>query len=220
MSGNCRIPHSGRFMPRGGSPPPASPHHDSSHLDLVLYAGADMILFLTHGPVRLAITGRTLSDGSAAGVAMGDALWPPLTIFALLRLAASAILLTMGMLLNLQDGRSTAADRRLTRPDTPAGFFSCIAVHRPPGRYLSIWAFSPPLRVRQPWGHRHRLHLGDLARCALSRQPGSRAFHRPGAEGSDLAPSVAPGQSPPGRDADCSGTDHSLGMTPNLVAAA
>jgi len=56
----------------------------------------------------------------------------------------------MGTLLNLQDGRSTAADRRLTRPDTPAGFFSCIAVHRPPRRYLSIWAFSPPLRVRRP----------------------------------------------------------------------
>ncbi|NDK36303.1 hypothetical protein [Rhodovulum sulfidophilum] len=55
-----------------------------------------MILFLTHGPLRLAITGRTLSDGSAAGVAMGDPFWPPLTIFARLRLAASAIFLSMG----------------------------------------------------------------------------------------------------------------------------
>lgn len=89
----------------------------------MLYAGADLILFLTHGPVRLAITGRTLSGGSAAGVAMGNVFWPPLTIFALLPLAASAIFLTMGMLLNRQAEHDTAAGRRLTRPGTPAGFF-------------------------------------------------------------------------------------------------
>ncbi|BAQ70741.1 transporter, LysE family [Rhodovulum sulfidophilum] len=99
----------------------------------MLYAGTDLILFLTRGPVRLAITGRTLSDGSAAGVAMDDAFWPPLTIFARLRPAASAIFLTMGMLLNRQAGHDTAADRRLTRPGTPAGFLGCIAAHRPQG---------------------------------------------------------------------------------------
>ncbi|MCE8470884.1 hypothetical protein LZ189_17865 [Rhodovulum sulfidophilum] len=98
----------------------------------MLYPGADLTLFLTHGPVRLAITGCTLSGGSAAGVAMGDAFSPPLTIFALLRPAASAFFLTMGTLLNLQAGHSTAADRRLTRPSIAAGFFGGMVAHRRP----------------------------------------------------------------------------------------
>ena len=50
--------------------------------DLLLYCGALVILFLTPGPVWLAIMARALSGGFGAawplalGVAIGDMLWP------------------------------------------------------------------------------------------------------------------------------------------------
>ena len=54
--------------------------------DLVLYAGGLLALFLTPGPVWLAVIARTVSGGFRAGwplalgVAVGDALWPLLAI--------------------------------------------------------------------------------------------------------------------------------------------
>ena len=50
--------------------------------DLLLYCGALLILFLTPGPVWLAMMARALSGGFQAawplalGVAIGDMLWP------------------------------------------------------------------------------------------------------------------------------------------------
>lgn len=50
--------------------------------DLLLYCGALFILFLTPGPVWLALTARGLSGGFhaawplAVGVAVGDIVWP------------------------------------------------------------------------------------------------------------------------------------------------
>ena len=50
--------------------------------DLTLYAGALLVLFLTPGPVWLALLARTLSGGFAAAlrlalsVVVGDLLWP------------------------------------------------------------------------------------------------------------------------------------------------
>ncbi len=57
-----------------------------SPFDLALYAGALLILFLTPGPVWVALTARALSGGFhaawplALGVVVGDALWPLLAV--------------------------------------------------------------------------------------------------------------------------------------------
>ncbi|NNF91956.1 MAG: LysE family transporter, partial [Boseongicola sp.] len=54
--------------------------------DALLYAGALLILFLTPGPVWVALTARALSGGFnaawplALGVVVGDVLWPLLAI--------------------------------------------------------------------------------------------------------------------------------------------
>ncbi|MDG1801447.1 MAG: LysE family transporter, partial [Paracoccaceae bacterium] len=54
--------------------------------DLLLYAGALFILFLTPGPVWVALLARALSGGFrsawplALGVVVGDVLWPLLAI--------------------------------------------------------------------------------------------------------------------------------------------
>ena len=57
-----------------------------SAVDAALYAGALLILFLTPGPVWVALTARALSGGFnaawplALGVVVGDVLWPLLAI--------------------------------------------------------------------------------------------------------------------------------------------
>ena len=51
-------------------------------VDLLLYAGALFVLFLTPGPVWVAMVARALSGGFGAawplalGVVIGDVLWP------------------------------------------------------------------------------------------------------------------------------------------------
>ena len=57
--------------------------------DLLLYAGALCVLFLTPGPVWVALIARTLAGGFngawplALGVVVGDVLWPLVAIFGL-----------------------------------------------------------------------------------------------------------------------------------------
>ena len=57
-----------------------------SPLDIALYAGAMLVLFLTPGPVWVALMARALSGGFASawplavGVVIGDLLWPLLPI--------------------------------------------------------------------------------------------------------------------------------------------
>ena len=57
-----------------------------SLVDLAFYAAALFVLFLTPGPVWLALSARALSGGFQAawplamGVVVGDALWPLLAI--------------------------------------------------------------------------------------------------------------------------------------------
>lgn len=89
--------------------------------DLALYAIAVLILFLTPGPVWVALLARAISGGFqaawplAVGVALGDALWPTLAILgvswvvneidgiiAILRYVAAMVFLVMGLLLNLK----------------------------------------------------------------------------------------------------------------------
>ncbi|MGR3572829.1 LysE family translocator [Brevirhabdus sp.] len=115
--------------------------------ELSLYALALIILFLTPGPVWIALTARALSGGFAAawplalGVVVGDVLWPLLAVLGvswlvgslsgamdLLRYAASAIFLVMGVLLIRNADRGIARDSRLTRPGVWPGFAAGVAV--------------------------------------------------------------------------------------------
>jgi len=115
--------------------------------ELLLYAGALAVLFLTPGPVWVALVARTLSGGFRAawplalGVAVGDALWPLLamlgvgwvvSVFAafmtVLRWSASVVFLIMGALIIRNAGRGISQDSRLTRPGMWAGFAAGVAV--------------------------------------------------------------------------------------------
>ena len=114
--------------------------------DLALYAGALFILFITPGPVWLAVMARTLSGGAraavplAAGVVVGDVLWALLAILGVswvvtafdgvleaLKLVAVAMFAGMGLLIIRNADRAIVADSRLTRPGMWAGFMAGLA---------------------------------------------------------------------------------------------
>ena len=118
-----------------------------SAADAALYAGALVILFLTPGPVWVALTARALSGGFhaawplALGVVVGDVLWPFLAILGvswvlsvyggfleLLKWVACATFLLMGWLVIRNAGKTIASDSRLTRPGMWAGFVAGLAV--------------------------------------------------------------------------------------------
>ena len=113
---------------------------------LSLYAGALLILFLTPGPVWVAMTARTLSGGFRAawplalGVVVGDVVWPFLAILGVtwivdtyagvmtaLRWVACVTFLVMGVLILRNADKTLAADSRLTRPGLWAGFVAGLA---------------------------------------------------------------------------------------------
>jgi len=115
--------------------------------ELALYAGALLVLFLTPGPVWVALTARALSGGFhaawplALGVVIGDVLWSVLAILGIswilsvyggfleaLRWVASGIFLFMGVMIIRKADRSIASDSRLTRPGMWAGFVAGLAV--------------------------------------------------------------------------------------------
>lgn len=115
--------------------------------ELALYAGALLILFLTPGPVWVALIARALSGGFnaawplALGVVVGDVLWPLLAIFGvtwivsiyggfleLLQYVAAAIFLLMGGALIRHADHRIDSDTRLTRPGIWAGFSAGLAV--------------------------------------------------------------------------------------------
>mgnify|MGYP000450400511 CR=1 FL=1 len=114
--------------------------------DLSLYTVAIFILFLTPGPVWLALVARAMSGGFhaawplALGVVVGDVLWPFLAILGVswivsafsgfmlaLRVVATLMFVGMGILLIRNAGRSISADSRLTRPGIWAGFMAGLA---------------------------------------------------------------------------------------------
>ena len=116
-------------------------------LDMALYAGALFVLFITPGPVWLALTARAMSGGFraawplAAGVVVGDAVWPLVAVLGVtwlvsffsgfllvLKWVAAAIFLAMGGLLLLHADRGIASDSRLTRPGMWAGFAAGVAI--------------------------------------------------------------------------------------------
>ena len=113
--------------------------------DLLLYCGALLILFLTPGPVWLAMMARALSGGFQAawplalGVAIGDMLWPLVavlgitwilsvfdTVMEVLRWIASGVFILMGVALIRQAGEKISSDIRLTRPGMWSGFVAGI----------------------------------------------------------------------------------------------
>ena len=115
--------------------------------DLALYAGALLILFLTPGPVWVALIARAMSGGFhaawplALGVVVGDVLWPFLAILGVtwivsvyggfleaLKWVACGTFLLMGVLVLKNADRTIAADSRLTRPGMLAGFLAGVAV--------------------------------------------------------------------------------------------
>lgn len=115
--------------------------------ELALYAGAVLVLFLTPGPVWVALTARALTGGFrqawplAVGVTVGDVLWPSLAILGVswivsvwggflvaLKWLAAAIFLVMGGLLIRHAGTPIPMDGRLTRPGMWAGFAAGVAV--------------------------------------------------------------------------------------------
>jgi threonine/homoserine/homoserine lactone efflux protein len=115
--------------------------------DLLLYAGAILILFLTPGPVWVALTARALSGGFASawplavGVVLGDILWPMLAILGVawivsvfdgfmtvMRYIAAGMFLFMGVMLIRHAGATIGTDSRLTRPGRWAGFMAGVAV--------------------------------------------------------------------------------------------
>ncbi|UOA30262.1 Leucine efflux protein [Sulfitobacter sp. DSM 110093] len=116
-----------------------------SPADLLLYCGALLILFLTPGPVWLAMMARALSGGFQAawplafGVAIGDMLWPLVavlgitwilsvfdTVMEVLRWIASGVFILMGVALIRQAGEKISSDSRLTRPGMWSGFVAGI----------------------------------------------------------------------------------------------
>ena len=115
--------------------------------DLALYAIAVFILFITPGPVWVALLARAVSGGFhaawplALGVAIGDAVWPILAILGvswvvnefagimtILRYVAAAVFLTMGAVLMLKADVALSGDQRLTRPGMWAGFIAGVVV--------------------------------------------------------------------------------------------
>ena len=115
--------------------------------DAALYAGALLILFLTPGPVWVALIARAMSGGFnaawplALGVVVGDILWPLIAVLGVtwlvsqfadfmlvLRWVACAMFLGMGILLIKHRDRTIASDSRLTRPGMWAGFVAGLVV--------------------------------------------------------------------------------------------
>ena len=118
-----------------------------SPTDLALYAGALFILFLTPGPVWVALVARTLTSGIhgawplALGVVVGDILWPFLAILGVswivsvyadfmtvLRWVACATFIFMGLVVIRHANETISTDSRLTRPGMWAGFVAGLAV--------------------------------------------------------------------------------------------
>jgi len=118
-----------------------------SFYDMLLYAGALIILFMTPGPVWVALLARSLSGGFQAawplalGVAIGDILWPLVAVLGvawlvsefagfmdLLKYVAVLVFMLMGAALIRNADHALDANSRLTRPGMWAGFLAGVAV--------------------------------------------------------------------------------------------
>ena len=108
---------------------------------LILYFGALVILFLTPGPVWIAIIARAVSGGTKSalaltlGVSLGDLLWPIIVflglgflisvyadILILIRYLAALILAIMGLQIILTTQKKLSPNETLTKSGFLAGF--------------------------------------------------------------------------------------------------
>jgi len=115
-------------------------------VQLLAYAGALVVLFLTPGPVWLALIARSMSGGFRsvlpliAGVVLGDMIWPLLAIFgvgaltsiwagflSVVKLIGAAMFLALGLALLRLDPQMSEAPKALTRPGMWAGFLAGLA---------------------------------------------------------------------------------------------
>lgn len=115
--------------------------------DMALYAGALLILFMTPGPVWVALLARSLSGGFPAawplalGVAIGDIFWPLVAVLGVawlvsmfagfmlvLKWVAVVVFVVMGIALIRHADGALSANARLTRPGMWAGFVAGLAV--------------------------------------------------------------------------------------------
>ena len=115
--------------------------------ELSVYAFALFLLFLTPGPVWVALTARCLQSGFsggwplALGVAVGDCLWPLLALLTLtqfaqiyaellesLRFLAVAVFLMLGVQLIRAPVVAPEAGGRLTQPGRLTGFIAGVLV--------------------------------------------------------------------------------------------
>jgi threonine/homoserine/homoserine lactone efflux protein len=114
--------------------------------ELSLYALGMLGLWAVPGPVWVALTARALSGGFqaawplAVGVALGDLLWPLAAILGLswiatsygdilgmLRWAAAAVFIVMGVMLLRANPATLTGDNRMTKPGLWAGFSVGVA---------------------------------------------------------------------------------------------
>ena len=115
--------------------------------ELAFYGFGIFLLFITPGPVWVALIARALSGGFAAawplalGVTLGDLVWPFLAILGvtwilsiygdfleLMRWVATATFLVMGYLVIRSAGKPIDKNSHLTRPGKWAGFLAGLAV--------------------------------------------------------------------------------------------
>ncbi|KJZ21125.1 LysE family translocator [Loktanella sp. S4079] len=118
-----------------------------SAYELLLYASALFVLFLTPGPVWVALLARSMSGGFQAawplaiGVAIGDIVWPLVAVLGVswlvseftgfmdvLRWIAVGVFLLMGVMLIRNADKTLGSNSRLTRPGMWAGFVAGLAV--------------------------------------------------------------------------------------------
>ena len=130
---------------------------------IFLYFLALVILFLTPGPVWVALIARTVSGGAkssislALGVSLGDMLWPFVVYFSLsllislysdilliFRYVASFVLILMGLQIIYLRNKTLSQDHRLTKSGFIAGFYAgFIAVTANPKASLFYMTLLP-----------------------------------------------------------------------------
>ena len=130
---------------------------------IFLYFLALVILFLTPGPVWVALIARTVSGGAnssislALGVSLGDMLWPFVVYFSLsllislysdilliFRYVASFVLTLMGLQIIYLRNKNISEDHRLTKSGFIAGFYAgFIAVTANPKASLFYMTLLP-----------------------------------------------------------------------------
>ena len=131
--------------------------------EIFLYFLALIILFITPGPVWVALIARTVSGGArssislALGVSLGDMLWPFAVYFSLsliislysdilliFRYLASFVLILMGLQIVYSRNKALSEDHRLTKSGFIAGFYAgFIAVTANPKASLFYMTLLP-----------------------------------------------------------------------------